>query len=208
MWIGGLLELRKPLLHLHTQYNRDIPWSSIDMDFMNLNQSAHGDREFGFIATRLKTARKIVVGFWQAPDVVSDIAKWTQVAVSWAESQSLKVARFGDNMREVAVTEGDKVEAQAKFGWSINGYGVGDLVKVIDGFSDAEVETLLAEYAELYDFAPGLAEPAPDEIQSRCKRGSSSDCERSCRRAASAPSQQRLKICMALHSFPALPCSV
>ncbi len=153
MWIAGLSELRKPLLHLHTQYNRDIPWSSIDMDFMNLNQAAHGDREYGFIGARLGIARKIIVGHWQSSDVIEDIAKWSQVALGISESRSLKIARFGDNMREVAVTEGDKVEAQIKFGWSINGFGVGDLVKIVNSFSEAEVEALLQEYRELYDFA-------------------------------------------------------
>jgi L-arabinose isomerase len=175
MWIGGLTELRKPLLHLHTQFNRDIPWSTIDMDFMNLNQSAHGDREYGFIGARLQIARKIVVGHWEAADVVQDIAQWTKVALGQAESQRLKIARFGDNMREVAVTEGDKVEAQIQFGWSTNGFGVGDLVKVIDSFSDSEVENLLAEYADLYDFAPGLTAPGPErdsvKVQARIELG-------------------------------------
>ena len=128
MWIAGLSELRKPLLHLHTQFNRDIPWDSIDMDFMNLNQAAHGDREYGFIGARMGMARKVVVGYWEDPECGSDIGRWARVAVGVAEGRNLKVARFGDNMREVAVTEGDKVEAQIQFGWSVNGYGVGDLV--------------------------------------------------------------------------------
>ena len=119
MWIAGLRELSKPLLHLHTQFNRDIPWDTIDMDFMNLNQSAHGDREYGFIGARMGVARKVVVGFWQDEQVQDRIARWMRTAVAYTEGRSLKVARFGDNMREVAVTEGDKVEAQIQFGWSV-----------------------------------------------------------------------------------------
>jgi L-arabinose isomerase len=161
MWIAGLSELRKPILHLHTQFNRDIPWSTIDMDFMNLNQAAHGDREFGFIGARMRLPRKIIVGYWQDPNVIADITSWAKVALGVNESKNLKVARFGDNMREVAVTEGDKVEAQIRFGWSVNGYGVGDLVKIADEFSDAEVDNLVREYSELYDFAPGLTEQGP-----------------------------------------------
>lgn len=154
MWISGLTQLRKPLLHLHTQFNRDIPWDSIDMDFMNLNQSAHGDREHGFIGARLGIARKIVVGYWEHADVIHRIEQWMRTAVAFAESGSLKVARFGDNMREVAVTEGDKVEAQIQFGWSINGYGIGDLVEYVREVSDADVNRLMEEYADLYDIVP------------------------------------------------------
>ena len=128
MWMGGLRLLAKPILHLHTQFNRDMPWDSIDMDFMNLNQSAHGDREFGFMATRLGLNRKVVVGHWQDAEVQARIGAWSRAAAAWHDSQRLKIARFGDNMREVAVTEGDKVEAQMRFGYSVNGYGVGDLV--------------------------------------------------------------------------------
>jgi L-arabinose isomerase len=116
MWINGLTLLRKPFLHLHTQFNRELPYSTIDMDFMNLNQAAHGDREFGFITARLRLARKVVVGFWQDPETVAEIGAWTRAAIGWHESQHLKVARFGDNMRNVAVTEGDKVEAQRCMG--------------------------------------------------------------------------------------------
>jgi L-arabinose isomerase len=151
MWLAGLRDLRKPLLHLHTQYNRDLPWQSIDMDFMNLNQSAHGDREFGFMATRLGMHRKVVVGHWQDPDVHARIAAWTRAAAAWHDAQSLKVARFGDNMRSVAVTEGDKVEAQAQLGYSVNGFGVGDLACAVSQVSDAEVDRLAAEYEQLYD---------------------------------------------------------
>jgi L-arabinose isomerase len=139
------------MLHLHTQFNRDIPWSEIDMDFMNLNQSAHGDREFGFIGARMRIARKIVVGHWEDPDTCSRIGRWMRSAVAYAVGSSLKVARFGDNMREVAVTEGDKVEAQIKFGWSINGYGIGDLVNRINNVSDSEINNLMQEYEELYE---------------------------------------------------------
>ncbi len=156
MWIAGLASLQKPLLHLHTQFSRDIPWGGIDMDFMNLNQSAHGDREYGFIGARMGIARKVIAGYWEDPDVRRDVGSWARVAVAASAGQSLKVARFGDNMREVAVTEGDKVEAQIKLGWSVSGYGVGDLVSRMDGFSDAEVDTLMGEYEETYDFAPDI----------------------------------------------------
>jgi L-arabinose isomerase len=164
MWIGGLSELRKPLLHLHTQFNRDIPWDSIDMDFMNLNQSAHGDREYGFIGARMGIARKVVAGHWEDPNVRKRIAGWMRTAVAFTESRNLKIARFGDNMREVAVTEGDKVEAQIQFGWSVNGYGIGDLVQYINDVSEQKVNELFDEYTELYDIAPeGLREGAVRE---------------------------------------------
>jgi L-arabinose isomerase len=153
MWIAGLSELRKPLLHLHTQFNRDIPWGSIDMDFMNLNQSAHGDREFGHIGARLGIARKVVVGYWEDAAIRGRIARWMRTAAAFTESRGLKVARFGDNMRQVSVTEGDKVEAQIKFGWSINGYGIGDLVQFMNGFSDTDVNRLTDEYASLYEIS-------------------------------------------------------
>lgn len=156
MWIAGLSELKKPLLHLHTQFNRDIPWDSIDMDFMNLNQSAHGDREYGFIGARLRIPRKVVVGHFQDTDVVNRIAQWMLTAVGVVEGQCLKLARFGDNMRQVAVTEGDKVEAQIKFGWEINGFGVGDLVERINKISEEEVDKLMEEYSKLYTFAPDV----------------------------------------------------
>lgn len=151
MWIAGLSELRKPLLHLHTQLNRDIPWDRINMDFMNLNQSAHGDREYGFIGTRMGIARKVVAGFWKDMEVRSRIGSWMHTAVAFTEGRNLKVARFGDNMREVAVTEGDKVEAQIQFGWSVNGYGVGDLVQRVNEISDADVNQLVEEYIEVYE---------------------------------------------------------
>jgi L-arabinose isomerase len=150
MWIGGLKILQKPLLHLHTQFNRDIPWDSIDMDFMNLNQSAHGDREFGFIMTRMRLNRKVVVGHWQDEQVIDQINAWSRAAAGWHDWQGARFVRFGDNMRYVAVTDGDKVEAEMKFGYSVNTYGVGDLVKVINAISDKEVDTLTAEYEERY----------------------------------------------------------
>jgi L-arabinose isomerase len=156
MWIAGLSALQKPFLHLHTQFNREIPWSAIDMDFMNLNQSAHGDREFGFIASRMRLERKVVVGFWQDQDVLNEIAAWARAACAWADWQGARVVRIGDNMREVAVTEGDKVEAQRRFGYAVNGYGVGQLVKHVDDVADAEVDALIREYQERYLVAPEL----------------------------------------------------
>jgi L-arabinose isomerase len=153
MWINGLKILNKPILHLHTQYNRDLPWGEIDMDFMNLNQSAHGDREHGFIMTRLRINRKVVVGHWKEEEVQERIGVWTRAAAAWYDFQNLKIARFGDNMREVAVTEGDKVEAQIKFGMSINGYGIGDLVKVVNQVSDAEINKVVKEYEGLFQIA-------------------------------------------------------
>jgi L-arabinose isomerase len=167
MWIAGLTSLTKPFLHLHTQFSRELPWSSIDMDFMNLNQSAHGDREFGFITARLRLARKVVVGFWKDPETIADVATWTRAAAGWHESQNLKVARFGDNMREVAVTDGDKVEAQAKLGYSVNGYGVGDLVARMNEVSDAEVDKLVLEYRESYSIAK--EHDRPDAIRAAAK---------------------------------------
>jgi L-arabinose isomerase len=156
MWIGGLKILRKPLLHLHTQFNRDIPWSSIDMDFMNLNQSAHGDREFGFIMSRMRLNRKVVVGHWQDKNVQQRIQVWMRAASGWHDLQQAKFCRFGDNMRQVAVTEGDKVEAEIKFGYAVNGYGIGDLVKVMNEVSDAEVSKLASAYEDKYTVAVSL----------------------------------------------------
>ncbi len=150
MWISGLSLLRKPYLHLHTQYNREIPWDSIDMDFMNLNQSAHGDREHGFIHTRLRMNRKVIAGYWQDDETKKRIGAWARSAIGAMESRGLKIARFGDNMREVAVTEGDKVEAEIKLGWSINGYGLGDLMEYVNAVTPAEVEAKMQEYAASY----------------------------------------------------------
>ncbi|MBN6057497.1 L-arabinose isomerase [Nonomuraea sp. RK-328] len=156
MWIAGLDALRKPLLHLHTQANVELPWSSIDMDFMNLNQAAHGDREFGHIQTRLGVPRKTVAGHVSDPRVGERIKAWTRAATGLAELRTLKLARFGDNMRDVAVTEGDKVEAQLRFGVSVNTYGVNELVEAVDAASDADVNALVKEYEELYRVAPEL----------------------------------------------------
>ena len=156
MWIGGMKILQKPLLHFHTQFNRDIPWETIDMDFMNLNQSAHGDREFGFIMSRMRLNRKVVVGHWQDEESIAKIAAWTRSAAGLNDWRGAKFARFGDNMRYVAVTEGDKVEAEIKFGYSVNTYGIGDLVKVIKSVSDKEVDDLVQEYTDTYTLMPSL----------------------------------------------------
>ncbi len=156
MWIAGLRLLQKPMLHLHTQFNRDIPWPEIDMDFMNLNQSAHGDREFGFIVSRMRRERKVVVGHWKDTEVQERIAVWMRAACGWLESQTLKIARFGDNMREVAVTEGDKVEAQMHFGWSVNGFAVGDLVQFVQKVTEKQIDRLVAEYGDQYNMAKSL----------------------------------------------------
>jgi len=156
MWIRGLNALQKPLLHLHTQFNRDIPWNSINMDFMNLNQSAHGDREFGFMVSRMRRNRKVVVGHWQDNDVLNQINAWTRAAAGWYDWQGAKFARFGDNMRFVAVTDGDKVEAEMKFGFSVNTYGIGDLVAVINGISTNAIDKLVAEYEATYTMANDL----------------------------------------------------
>jgi L-arabinose isomerase len=156
MWISGLDALRKPLLHLHTQLNRELPWESIDMDFMNLNQAAHGDREFGFIQTRLGVARKTVAGHYADPDVQQRIANWVRAALGYERLRTLRLARFGDNMRDVAVTEGDKVEAELRFGVSVNTYGVNDLVDAVDEIKDVAIDELVEEYAASYDVVPDL----------------------------------------------------
>ena len=156
MWIGGLTALKKPFLHLHTQFNRDLPWAEIDMDFMNLNQSAHGDREAGFLHTRLRLNRKVVVGHWSDPDVQERIATWMGAARAWHDWQGAKFCRFGDNMRQVGVTEGDKVAAEAKLGYAVNGYGVGDLVKSINAVGDKAVDHLCNEYEQHYTVAKEL----------------------------------------------------
>lgn len=156
MWIAGLNALQKPFLHLHTQYNRELPWAEIDMDFMNLNQSAHGDREFGFIASRLRLTRKVVVGHWQDADTQENIGTWARAACAWTDWQVLKVARFGDNMREVAVTEGDKIEAQRRLGFSVNSYGVGDVAAIINQVTDKEIDRLVTEYLDSYEVVSEL----------------------------------------------------
>jgi L-arabinose isomerase len=156
MWIRGLKTLQKPLLHLHTQFNQDIPWDSIDMDFMNLNQSAHGDREFGFIMSRMGLKRKVVVGHWRDKNVSHRIGVWMRAAAAWHDWQGARFCRFGDNMRYVAVTEGDKLEAEIALGYSVNGYGIGDLVKVINDIGEADVNMLVREYEERYSVVPEL----------------------------------------------------
>jgi L-arabinose isomerase len=156
MWIAGLGSLNKPLMHLHTQFNDELPWSTIDMDFMNLNQSAHGDREFGFIGARMRLRRKIIVGYWQDAEVHWEIGAWLRSACAWHDAQQLKVARFGDNMRNVAVTDGNKVNAAIKLGYTVNGYGIGDLAKCVDAITDAEVKRLTADYDKAYTVAKPL----------------------------------------------------
>ncbi|HEX2131347.1 MAG TPA: L-arabinose isomerase, partial [Actinophytocola sp.] len=165
MWITGLDVLRKPLLHLHTQLNEALPWSTIDMDFMNLNQAAHGDREFGFIQTRIGVARKTVAGHVDSPTVAARVVAWARAALGRHELRHLRLARFGDNMRDVAVTEGDKVEAQLRFGVSVNTYGVNDLVAVVDAVPDEDVDKLVVEYADTYAVAPELL-PGADRHES------------------------------------------
>jgi len=156
MWIGGLAALDVPLAHLHTQFGRDIPWASIDMDYMNLHQSAHGGREFGHICARMGVRRKVVVGHWQDPAVLARLGAWSRAACAWADSRRAKIARFGDNMRQVAVTEGDKVAAQMRFGYSVNGYGMGDLARVVDSIPDGDIDAMCAEYDDTYEMAEAL----------------------------------------------------
>lgn len=156
MWINGLKRLHKPLLHLHTQFNRDIPWDKIDMDFMNLNQSAHGDREMGFMMSRMRMVRKVVTGHWQDKQVLADIGIWCRAAAAWHDWQGAKFVRFGDNMRQVAVTEGDKVEAEMKFGFSVNTHAVGDLAEFISKVKKSDIDELIAVYNNSYTLAPEL----------------------------------------------------
>jgi L-arabinose isomerase len=156
MWIAGLDALQKPLLHLHTQAGMELPWATIDMDFMNLNQAAHGDREFGYVQTRLGVPRKTIAGHVESPVVRGRVAAWVRAALGRSELRGLRLARFGDNMRDVAVTEGDKVDAQLRYGVSVNTYGVNDLVAVVDAVADEDVDKLVVEYADLYAIAPEL----------------------------------------------------
>jgi L-arabinose isomerase len=156
MWIGGLRSLYRPYLHLHTQFNEELPWPTIDMNFMNLNQSAHGDREYGFIGARMRLPRKVVVGSWRDTSIHSEIAVWARAACAWHDAQHLKIARLGDNMRNVAVTEGDKVDAQIRLRYSVNGYGVGELVRFVHEVKDAEIKRLTVEYDETYAVAESL----------------------------------------------------
>ena len=157
-WIAGLKSLQKPMAHLHTQFNKEIPWSEIDMDFMNLNQSAHGGREFGHIVSRMDINRKVIVGHWQDKDVINKLVTWIRAACAWLDSQNLKIARFGDNMRQVAVTEGDKVEAEMQLGYSVNGYGIGELVEFVEQVGDREIEELMIEYEQKYNLEENLKE--------------------------------------------------
>jgi L-arabinose isomerase len=153
MWIHGLLDYKKPLLHLHTQYNEEIPWETMDMDFMNLNQSAHGDREFGHITSRLRKPRKVVVGYWKDKSTQEKIAAWMRVAVAWADAQDLRIIRFGDNMNNVAVTDGDKVEAEIRLGYHVDNAPIAKLVPYVNSVTETEINALVAEYENLYDFA-------------------------------------------------------
>lgn len=171
MWIEGLSILNKPLLHLHTQLNRDIPWESIDMNFMNLNQSAHGDREFGFIATRMRLNRKVVVGHYLDNEVTDRIGVWIRAASALDDARGMKVARFGDNMREVAVTEGNKVSAQYKLGYSVYGYGVGDLVKEVNKVSEPAIKKLIAGYADSYSMSKSVASSETVKEAARIEAG-------------------------------------
>ncbi|NMC39131.1 MAG: L-arabinose isomerase [Bacteroidales bacterium] len=173
MWIAGLSKLNKPMLHFHTQFNRDIPWGEIDMNFMNLNQSAHGDREFGYICSRLRLKRKVVTGHWQESNAIGEIAVWTRAAVASVDARSLKVARFGDNMRDVAVTEGNKVSAQLMLGYEVHGYGVGDLVREVNDVDETAIRSLLAQYRDNYQApesvfnSPAVKEAARIELGMR-----------------------------------------
>jgi L-arabinose isomerase len=161
MWIAGLRSLDKPFVHLHTQFNEDLPWSTIDMDFMNLNQSAHGDREFGFITARMKLKPKIIVGFWGNAEIHAELGCWIRSASAWHDSKQLKVARFGDNMRNVAVTEGNKVSAEINLRYAVNGYGVGDLVQRVQQVKDSEINDLVAIYDQTYTVAEPLRAGGP-----------------------------------------------
>ncbi|MFK0573831.1 L-arabinose isomerase, partial [Endozoicomonas sp.] len=158
MWIAGLKQLNKPFAHLHTQFNAGLPWSEINMNFMNTNQSAHGDREFGYIGTRMQLGRKVIVGHWQDQEVHGELDSWCRAAMGWMEAQTLKVARFGDNMRQVAVTEGNKVSAQIQFGFEVNAFGLGDLAKTVAAVTDEEIASLLDEYRNSFAMTPDLLE--------------------------------------------------
>jgi L-arabinose isomerase len=171
MWIRGLTILNKPFLHFHTQPNRDIPWETIDMDFMNLNQSAHGDREFGFIGSRMRLNRKVVVGHYQDPEAIDRIAVWIRAAAAYDDAQSMKIARFGDNMRDVAVTEGNKVSAQMKMGYSVYGYGIGDLVKYVNDVSGSAIKKLIAEYGSEYKLTKAVANSETIKEAARIEAG-------------------------------------
>ena len=165
MWIHGLQEFKKPLLHFHTQFNKEIPWKEIDMDFMNLNQSAHGDREFGHIMSRMRKNRKVVVGHWQDEKAQERIAVWMRVAAAWADAQDMLIVRFGDNMNNVAVTDGDKVEAELRLGYHVDYYPIAELVAQQDKVTDEEIAALVKEYDQLYDVADNAKEGGKDRKQ-------------------------------------------
>lgn len=165
MWINGLKILQKPFVHLHTQFNRDIPWKTIDMNFMNLNQSAHGDREFGHICSRMRINRKVITGYWEEKQVRQELGIWTRAASAWADWQGGKFVRFGDNMREVAVTDGDKVEAELKFGYSVNTYGIGDLKLVIDQVEENAIDQLCQEYDQQYKIVDELKNERKESLR-------------------------------------------
>ena len=198
MWVRGLNALQKPFVHLHTQFDRDLPWDTIDMDFMNLNQSAHGDREAGFIHTRMRLPRKVVVGHWSDPEVQDRIGAWMRAAHAWDDWQGAKFCRFGDNMRQVAVTEGDKVAAEMKFGFAANAYGVGDLAHEVDAVSDAKVKALRqASTRSATRSRRSCASRAPGTNRFCTARGSNSACAPSLSRAASRASRRRSRTCTA-----------
>jgi L-arabinose isomerase len=207
MWISGLEALGKPFLHLHTQAGSSLPWSSIDMDFMNLNQAAHGDREFASVQTRMRMDRKVVFGHASDPAVGVKVGAWARAAVGWHTVQHLKVARFGDNMRNVAVTEGDKVEAEIRLGVSVNTWGVNDLVAVVDAVEDRRIAELVAEYEDAYDVVPSCAPAATGTTRCGRRPGSRPACARSSPTAASAPSPRTSRTSAACGSCPASPCS-
>ena len=165
MWIAGLTALQKPFMQLHTQFNAEVPWATMDMDFMNLHQTAHGGREYGYIGARLRKAHSVVVGHWKAPEVQRGLADWMRVVAAVQDSRQLKIARFGDNMREVAVTEGDKVEAQIRFGYAVNGHALGDLATTVDAVSDAQVQALVDEYHASYELSPAVQVGGPKRQQ-------------------------------------------
>ena len=169
MWINGLKILDKPMVHLHTQFNRDIPWGAIDMDFMNLNQSAHGGREFGFMVSRMGLERKVVVGHWDDENVKDQLRVWLGAALAWDDTKNLKIARFGDNMRDVAVTEGDKVEAQLQFGYSVYGFGVGDLVQVVNAVDPKQVDKKIGDYRDRYSIDKDMMDARKKDLEESVK---------------------------------------
>lgn len=169
MWINGLKILQKPFVHLHTQFNRDIPWDTIDMNFMNLNQSAHGDREFGHICSRMRINRKVITGHWEEKQVREQLNVWMRAACAWADWQGARFVRFGDNMRDVSVTEGDKVEAELKFGYSVNTHGVGDLIMEIEKVEASDIDKLCQEYEQQYALVDELKTSRKESLREAAK---------------------------------------